>query len=526
MIAESLCSAKGFEQELLKVWEGSDFVVQCCVREPELLVRLQQSGQLSESYAEGDIASQLASILAEVTDEVGLQHHLRRFRNEQMVRIIWRDLSQRAPLAETLADLSGLADACVDQAGRMLYGWAIEKQGIPRNEAGVQQSLVVLGMGKLGARELNLSSDIDLIFAYPEHGQTDGVRPVPNEQFFIRLCQQLIKALNSQTADGFVFRVDTRLRPFGDSGPMALSFDAMENYYQSHAREWERYAMIKARVVSGEAADAQEIMAMLKPFIYRRYLDYGAIESIRDMKRLISRELMRKGMAENVKLGPGGIREIEFIGQAFQLIRGGREPELQIRPILPVLEVLGEKQQLSLEEVEELTAAYAFLRLVENRIQAWKDKQTHLLPEDEVGRLRIARSMGYSDWDTFYGVLEQHRQKVQIHFDNVFALSEEVTTDSPLQAVWDQELDDDQAIELLESSGFLVGADAVAKLKEFKQGYACRSLGSRGRGRLEELMPMLLEQIAKADAPDVTLERILKILESITRRTAYLALLV
>ncbi|MDF1528813.1 MAG: bifunctional [glutamate--ammonia ligase]-adenylyl-L-tyrosine phosphorylase/[glutamate--ammonia-ligase] adenylyltransferase [Sedimenticola sp.] len=526
VIAESLCSAKGFEQELLKVWEGSDFVVQCCVREPELLVRLQQSGQLSESYAEGDIASQLASILAEVTDEVGLQHHLRRFRNEQMVRIIWRDLSQRAPLAETLADLSGLADACVDQALRLLYGWAIEKQGVPRNEAGVQQSLVVLGMGKLGARELNLSSDIDLIFAYPEHGQTDGVRPVPNEQFFIRLCQQLIKALNSQTADGFVFRVDTRLRPFGDSGPMALSFDAMENYYQSHAREWERYAMIKARVVSGEAADAQEIMAMLKPFIYRRYLDYGAIESIRDMKRLISRELMRKGMAENVKLGPGGIREIEFIGQAFQLIRGGREPELQIRPILPVLEVLGEKQQLSLEEVEELTAAYAFLRLVENRIQAWKDKQTHLLPEDEVGRLRIARSMGYSDWDTFYGVLEQHRQKVQIHFDNVFALSEEVTTDSPLQAVWDQELDDDQAIELLESSGFLVGADAVAKLKEFKQGYACRSLGSRGRGRLEELMPMLLEQIAKADAPDVTLERILKILESITRRTAYLALLV
>jgi glutamate-ammonia-ligase adenylyltransferase len=525
-LAETLCAANGFEQELLKVWEGSDFVAQCCIREPELLMRLQQSGGFMTAYSEGEMASRLTHVLTEVADEAGLQRQLRRFRNEQMVRIIWRDLSQRAALAETLADLSALADTSVDQALRLLYLWAIEKQGVPRNEQGDQQSLVVLGMGKLGARELNLSSDIDLIFAFPEHGETDGARPVPNEQFFIRLCQQLIKALNSQTADGFVFRVDARLRPFGDSGPMALSFEAMENYYQSHAREWERYAMIKARVVAGEAADAQEIMAMLKPFIYRRYLDYGAIESIRDMKRLISQELKRKGMAENVKLGPGGIREIEFIGQAFQLIRGGREPELQIRPILPVLQVLGEKQQLSEEEVAELTAAYEFLRLVENRIQAWKDKQTHLLPDDEIGRLRIARSMGYADWDAFYGVLEQHREKVQIHFDNVFALSEEVTTDSPLQAVWDQQLDDDQAIELLESAGYQKSVEALSRLHDFKQGYACRSLGSRGRGRLEELMPALLEQVAQSDAADVTLERILKILESITRRTAYLALLV
>ncbi|MCW8904091.1 bifunctional [glutamate--ammonia ligase]-adenylyl-L-tyrosine phosphorylase/[glutamate--ammonia-ligase] adenylyltransferase, partial [Sedimenticola sp.] len=455
-----------------------------------------------------------------------LHRELRRFRNEQMVRIIWRDLTQAAPLAETLEDLSALADACVSRSLTLLYAWLTEKQGTPRNAAGEQQYLVVLGMGKLGARELNLSSDIDLIFAYPEPGETDGARPTSNEQFFIRLCQQLVKALNSQTVDGFVFRVDARLRPFGDAGALALSFDAMETYYQSHAREWERYAMIKARVVAGDAAAGREIMAMLQPFIYRRYLDFGAIESIRDMKRLIGRELKRKGMADNVKLGPGGIREVEFIGQAFQLIRGGREPELQIRPILPVLQVLGEKQQLSPEEVTELTEAYRFLRLVENRIQAWKDRQTHLLPESESGRLRIARAMGYTDWGQFFAVLERHRIKVQSHFDNVFALSDEVTTDSPLQAVWDQELDDEQAVGRLEQSGFSEGAVVLSRLESFRQGHACRSLGTRGRHRMEQLMPVLLEAVAQSPAPDVTLERILRIIESIARRTSYLALLV
>ncbi|WP_029134556.1 bifunctional [glutamate--ammonia ligase]-adenylyl-L-tyrosine phosphorylase/[glutamate--ammonia-ligase] adenylyltransferase [Sedimenticola selenatireducens] len=521
-----LCSVAGFEAELLRVWEGSDFVAQHCLKQPELLMWLQRSGVLAHSYSDGELDRLLGARLDEVADEPALHRELRRFRNEQMVRIIWRDMTQAAPLAETLEDLSALADACVSRALSLLYTWLTEKQGTPRNAAGEQQYLVVLGMGKLGAWELNLSSDIDLIFAYPEPGETDGARPTSNEQFFIRLCQQLVKALNSQTVDGFVFRVDARLRPFGDAGALALSFDAMETYYQSHAREWERYAMIKARVVAGDAAAGREIMAMLQPFIYRRYLDFGAIESIRDMKRLIGRELKRKGMADNVKLGPGGIREIEFIGQAFQLIRGGREPELQIRPILPVLQVLGEKQQLSPEEVTELTEAYGFLRLVENRIQAWKDRQTHLLPESESGRLRIARAMGYTDWGQFFAVLERHRVKVQSHFDNVFALSEEVTADLPLQAVWDQELDDEQAAGRLEQSGFSEGAVVLSRLESFRQGHACRSLGTRGRHRMEQLMPVLLEAVAQSPAPDVTLERILRIIESIARRTSYLALLV
>ena len=525
--AGGLLADGGFVGDLLRVWEGSDFVAQQCTRDNALLIDLYQGGWLARRFEAGEMDRLLQVELEGVDGEAALHRVLRRFRNRQMVRIIWRDLCQSAELEETLADLSALADSCVARTLDRLYAWACEKQGVPHGEeSGEPQPLVILGMGKLGARELNLSSDIDLIFAFPEAGETDGRRPVPNEQFFIRLCQQLIKALNSKTADGFVFRVDARLRPFGDSGPMALSFDAMENYYQSHAREWERYAMIKARVVAGPPAAAAEIMAMLKPFIYRRYLDFGAIESIRDMKRLISRELKRKGMADNVKLGPGGIREIEFIGQAFQLIRGGREPDLQIRPILAVLKVLGESDQLTLDEVDELTRAYRFLRLVENRIQAWKDKQDHLLPEDGGGRLRIARAMGYPAWEPFHAELQTHRSRVQIHFDDLFALSEEVTADSPLQGVWDEDLDDEQAAAQLEVSGYACGSEVLQRLRTFQQGHTCRSLGTRGRKRLEELMPVLLERVTDSEVPDVTLDRILRILDAIARRTAYLALLV
>ena len=237
-------------------------------------------------------------------------------------------------------------------------------------------------MGKLGARELNLSSDIDLIFAFPEHGETDGQRAVPNEQFFTQLGRKLINSLGQQTFHGFVFRVDMRLRPFGDAGPLVLSFDALENYYQSHAREWERYAMIKARAITGSESSRQQINQMLRPFVYRRYIDFGVIEAIRDMKRRIQQEMHHKGMDANIKLGRGGIREIEFIGQALQLVHGGRDPDLQVRPILDVLQVLTGKDLLPLAAVNELTAAYQFLRLSENRIQAWKDEQTHLLPVD------------------------------------------------------------------------------------------------------------------------------------------------
>ncbi len=519
-----------FLSELRQVWEASDYVAQCCLRDPELLPGLSAAGVLVRSYQPGEMESALRDRLSKIEDEVALHRVLRRFRRDQMVRIIWRDILRRAPLLETLEDLSELADISIDQASQLLYRWGVEKHGVPRGEGGEPQKLVVLGMGKLGARELNLSSDIDLIFAFPEHGQVDGNRSQTNEQFFIRLCQQLIKALNSQTEDGFVFRVDARLRPFGDSGPLAMSFDAMEEYYQSQAREWERYAMVKARVVSGDKERGEGLMALLRPFVYRRYLDFGSIESLRDMKRLISRELQRKGMADNIKLGPGGIREIEFIGQSFQLIRGGRDPDLQIRPILPVLDLLVTKELLPEYLVCELREAYEFLRLVENRLQAWQDRQTHLLPEDGVRRWRLARSMGFADWDTFFSALEQHRRRVQSHFDKVFTApqtdGQEEEDEQLLLSVWRGQIMEEGAREVLRESGFDEPDSALKMLGDFRDSRSRRNMETRGQQRMDQLMPLLLKAIGNVKSPGITLQRVLGLLEAIARRTAYIALLV
>jgi len=513
---------------LKRVWEASDYVLQACHREPSLLLELFDSGRLEGAYGPGEMARQLEEWLAPVADEPSLARQLRRFRRYQMVRIIWRDIAGWAPLAEVLEDLSALADAVIQQALAYLDGWTRAELGSPRDSAGEPQPLVVLGMGKLGARELNLSSDIDLIFAYPEAGHTDAARPTTNEQFFIRLCQHLVRALDSHDADGFVFRVDTRLRPFGDAGPLAMSFDAMEGYYHSQAREWERYAMIKARVVSGPAWAAQRLMEILRPFVYRRYLDFGAIDSLRQMKRLIGKELYKKGMETNIKLGPGGIREIEFIGQAFQLIRGGRDPELQIRPILAVLERLRERDLLPGYVVQELSAAYRFLRRVENRLQAWADQQTHRLPADEEGRLRLARAMEFPTWDAFHKVLDGHRKRVQGHFDMLFAAPQAEADEGGggLGGLWFNQLEQEAALRELDQAGFSDPAEALRHLEQFRGGHACRALGSRGRERLDQLMPLLLEAVSGAEEPDQALGRVLRLVEAITRRTAYLALLV
>jgi len=382
-------------------------------------------------------------------------------------------------------------------------------------------------MGKLGARELNLSSDIDLIFAFSSAGRVEGgPRELTAEQFFSRLCQRLVKALNAKTVDGFVFRVDTRLRPFGDAGPLAMSFDAMEGYYHSQAREWERYAMTKARVLAGEPEARAELEAMLRPFVYRRYLDFGAIASLRHLKVLIDRELKRKGMADNIKLGPGGIREIEFIGQSFQLIRGGREPELQIRPIQQALALLGQKGLLEPAIVTELTAAYRFLRLTENRLQAWRDEQTHSLPSAPPARERLARSMGYDDWQGFETVLNVHRTRVQRHFDAIFADPDESEHQpTSVGSLWERAPEQAEAVALLAAAGFDEAASAWQRISDFRDTADRRGLSARGVARLGLVMPRLLEDVAASGAADLTLSRVLKVLEAVLGRTAYLDLL-
>ncbi len=520
-------AAPRFEATLKRVWDASDYVTQAMQRQPAILLSLLERGHLLGDYGPGELDRQLRHVLAQVGDETALHTTLRRFRRYQMVRIIWRDLAGWAPLDETLEDLTALADACIARSLDLLHAWQMQQLGEPLDMDGKPQRLVVLGMGKLGARELNLSSDIDLIFAFPGHGPVRGRPRLTSEQFFHRLAQKLVQALDKPTVDGFVFRVDTRLRPFGDSGALVLSFNAMNEYYHSQAREWERYAMVKGRVVAGEPDAVEQLMGVLRPFVYRRYLDFAAIESLRSLKRMIAKELERKGMADNIKLGPGGIREVEFIGQVFQIIRGGREPRLQIRPIQPVLWQLGEMGLLPDYVVRELADAYCFLRLVENRVQAWRDQQTHLLPVDSVGRLRLARSMGFSDWREFLQRLDHHRGRVQAHFDMVFAAPQaEDEEEGPYAALWRQNQPPPEASALLTTAGFEEPQQAMERLQQFRDSAACRSLGGRGSERLEQLMPMLLEAVAGCQAPDVALKRVLELVEAIVRRTAYLALLV
>jgi [glutamine synthetase] adenylyltransferase / [glutamine synthetase]-adenylyl-L-tyrosine phosphorylase len=489
---------------------------------------LETSGDLARSYRSGELAQRQTTALAGVTDDSALQRALRQFRRREMVRIIWRDLAGWAELPETLEDLSELADVCIQQTLDLLHIWSCAELGTPRASDGRELRLIVLAMGKLGARELNLSSDIDLIFAFAQSGAiTDGPRPLTHEQFFVRLAQRLVRTLANQTADGFVFRVDTRLRPFGEVGPLALNFQALEDYYQSQAREWERYAMIKARPVTGDPADRAQLMALLRPFVYRRYLDFGAFESLRELKRMIAKELYRRGMDANIKLGPGGIREIEFIGQAFQLVRGGRDPELQVRPIRQVLAALAAKQLLPAATVAELDAAYVCLRLVENRLQAYRDQQTHLLPDDAAARDRLARAMGCDDWTQFAPLLAAQRQRVQQHFDDVFAApaADDSASDAALHVLWSGGQDAAQELAALTAAGFNDPAAAQVHIAQFREATARKGLSSRGHERLLHIMPQVLRVIGTEAQPELALQRVLRVLETIAQRTAYLAML-
>ncbi|HAS51582.1 MAG TPA: bifunctional [glutamate--ammonia ligase]-adenylyl-L-tyrosine phosphorylase/[glutamate--ammonia-ligase] adenylyltransferase [Gammaproteobacteria bacterium] len=513
-------------ESLVAVWACSEFVARACIREPALLAELQTSGDLAAGYAPGDLAERLEQRLANVADDEELATALRRFRRREMVRIAWRDLAGLAGLTETLGDLTDLADLAVDAALQRLHAWQSQRYGQPRDADGQLQQLVVLGMGKLGGRELNFSSDIDLIFTYPHQGETDGVRPISNEEFFRRLGQRLSKALAEITAEGFVFRVDLRLRPFGDAGPIALSFAAFEDYYQHHGRDWERYAMIKARVIAGDQAAGERLLAGLRPFVYRRYLDYHAFEALRDMKAMIAQEVERKGMQRNIKLGPGGIREIEFIGQAFQLIYGGREPALRERGILHILDTLAATGRLPEPAVASLKSAYAFLRRVENRLQAWADRQTHELPEDALAKLRLAFAMGYPDGDAFMEALARHVEAVTQQFALVFGGAAESTeATAGLAGLWREDGDEEHALPLLIERGFAEPAQAWNRLRALREGFSYRTMSQRGRQRLDALMPRVLEAVAATPQPTATLERILNLLETVARRSVYLALL-
>jgi len=515
-------------ESLARVLALSEFVGRTCLAQPDLLRDLVLSGDLLQPLEPKDLHAALtASTDASATD-VDLKSILRHFRNRQMVRIAWRDLAGWADLGETLASLSALADACIETTLNRLMKLAVEREGTPIEVGGHPARFVVLGMGKLGGQELNFSSDIDLIFAYSDDGQTDK-SGLSNHEFFVRLGQRLINVLSEQTGDGFVFRVDMRLRPNGASGPLALSFDAAEQYYQVHGRMWERYAFIKARAVAGDPAAGVELLRHLKPFVYRRYLDYTAVEEIRAMKAAIHRELLRKGIESNIKLGPGGIREVEFIGQAFQLIRGGRDPRLQERRILPVLAQLASEGDLTAQAEKELREAYVFLRNTEHRLQELNDQQTQVLPASDLDRLRVAIGMGYGDTAAFEAALKRHMRRVHEHFESVFTAPQGEAPpedDRGLHAVWSASLDEETSRSLLTRAGYADASAALNLLRGLRTSGAWSVLSANGRERLDRLMPLLIGAAALTRDANMTLTRLVALIEAIGRRSVYLALLV
>ncbi len=513
-----------------RVFAFSDFVAAGCTREPALLADLIDSGDLNQNPTPGDYHRRFAELLADVNDEDTLRGRVRRYRRREMVRIAWRDLAGWADLAETMSALSAFADACLDQTLRILYQWQCDKFGIPTAGDGSKQELVIVGLGKLGARELNFSSDVDLIFTYPSSGQTRGTASsLSNEDFFARLGRRLIKVIGQPTADGLVFRVDLRLRPFGESGPLAMDFNGIERYYQEQGREWERYALIKARIVAGDKAAGNFLLERLHPFIYRRYLDYSAFESLREMKQMIALEVKRKGMANNIKLGPGGIREIEFFGQIFQLIRGGVTPALQETGILKVLKALAGEHHIPQQVCRELTDAYVFLRHTENRLQEYSDQQTHQLPSSVGGQLRLTASMGFADAGSFHATLEHHRDRVHGHFQ--LLLESGAAGDRPqasevsLDSVWQNVMESRQAGQTLAALGYDQPEQVLGLLEYLRNDPETRALSPKGRRRLDKLMPRFIKEIGTCENPLITLRRVIDLIKAIERRTSYLALL-
>jgi len=454
-------------------------------------------------------------------DEDTLKRKLRRLRKQVMMRLIARDLNGLADLAEVVETCTVLAEVTVNFALEHFARWQREVYGDPMGESGKSQQLLIAGMGKLGGRELNVSSDIDLIFAYAEDGETNGARPISNHEYFARLGKKLIAAIGETTADGFVFRVDMRLRPYGDSGPLVGSFAALEEYYQTQGREWERYAWIKGRVIAGPE---QALQDLLRPFVFRKYLDYSAFASMRELKAQIMREVARRDMHDNIKLGPGGIREIEFIAQVFQLIRGGQDRELQIRPTLQVLQRLEKKNLLPSETVAELSAAYVFLRNLEHRLQYLQDAQTQMLPADEENRARIAAGMGFADWAGFQQELDRHRGHVERHFSQVFDEPEGEQTHS-LAGLWEGSTGEEAVQQQLATLGYSNVAYVWQRLHGLRSSSRYQQLPTTSRQRFDALVPRALEAAARHVNADETLARMLTLLEAICRRASYLALL-
>ncbi|ENL8727234.1 bifunctional [glutamate--ammonia ligase]-adenylyl-L-tyrosine phosphorylase/[glutamate--ammonia-ligase] adenylyltransferase [Citrobacter amalonaticus] len=507
----------------------SDFVRDSIIAHPRWLTELESAPPQADEWQQ--YGEWLQAALATVNDEAALMHELRLFRRRVMVRIAWAQALSLVDDTDILQQLSHLAETLIVSARDWLYDACCREWGTPCSQDGIPQPLLILGMGKLGGGELNFSSDIDLIFAWPEHGSTQGGRrELDNAQFFTRMGQRLIKVLDQPTQDGFVYRVDMRLRPFGDSGPLVLSFAALEDYYQEQGRDWERYAMVKARIMGDtDGRYVDELRAMLRPFVFRRYIDFSVIQSLRNMKGMIAREVRRRGLKDNIKLGAGGIREIEFIVQVFQLIRGGREPSLQSRSLLPTLSAIAALHLLPENDAEQLRLAYLFLRRLENLLQSINDEQTQTLPGDELNRARLAWGMNADNWSQLMETLEGHMANVRRVFNELIGDDETDTQEDALseqwRELWQDALQEDDTPPVLSHLTDDDRLRVLALIADFRKELDKRTIGPRGRQVLDHLMPHLLSDVCTRQDASLPLSRITPLLVGIVTRTTYLELL-
>jgi glutamate-ammonia-ligase adenylyltransferase len=489
--------------------ECSPFLDSLINRHPDWFDELSGQGRLEQQSppAEGTLDALISGS--------GIDTGLRIFRNREMMRIVWRELNHVASLDDTMGDLSRLAELCL-QAATSFHSESMQSRfGTPRGHQGSPQQLVVISMGKLGGGELNLSSDIDIVFTFPESGHCDGSRKLSNEQFFTRLARSIVKSLSEVTEDGFCFRVDTRLRPFGESGPLVCSFGAMEQYYQREGRDWERYALVKARPVAGDLDAGTELLSRLSPFVYRRYIDFGAVEALHEMYGSLREDSARHDRADDIKRGPGGIREIEFLVQTFQLLRGGRERALQTTSLLTALAAIEQLSILPQQVTRSLRENYQFLRRLENAIQALHDQQTHSLPAGEdLGR--VARVMGFDQAGALLSQLEDTRNSVITSIEDSFPQQPVAAEDGASQQSWNA----------LKTGGSLSESLHRASLETFMASLARHKLSRRAAQRLDQFMPGLLKQLEKRNFAADVLADVLNLVLAICRRSAYLSLLV
>jgi [glutamine synthetase] adenylyltransferase / [glutamine synthetase]-adenylyl-L-tyrosine phosphorylase len=512
----------GVAERIRRTLAASDFAFDVWSQQPRLLA----PAGLERLRAAGDAGTRIEALkLPE--DEPGTLAALRRFRHAEALRLVFRDVNGLDDLPETLSATSVLYEALLAVSLAWSARALAARYGHARDAGGALQQLVVVGFGKLGGAELNFSSDIDLVLAYPQGGHSDGARSLDNSEYFVRLGHQLVRLLNEPTVDGICARVDLRLRPFGHAGRLALSFAAMEQYYQSEGRDWERYAWIKARPVAGDRHAGKQLQDLLRPFVYRKYLDYTAFAGLREMKALIDAEVARKDLADNLKLGPGGIREIEFIVQLTQLIRGGREPSLRVRGLLPALTACEARGHIGAARAKALRAAYVCLRRVENRVQMLRDAQTHDMPADALSRERIALGLGHAGWPELEAELAHHRAVVSEEFANVLMPDGGRAASVPVAdaVLWQKVCAGTTEVATLEASGFVPGQEVLEALQKLPQAAAVRAMSPRTREQLDRLMPQLIAAARGSRAPVACLLRLCRLVQAVARRSSYLSLL-